>query len=69
MSNDPLDFPDTSKAFGAVITFPPGMTKEQCNDILKRMYKAGYCNASYRGEAPTCSEYNPNHGSPVWYIP
>lgn len=60
---------DTSKAYGAVITFPDGMTKEQCDDILRRMFKAGYCKASYGGNAPTCHGFNPDHGSPVWYIP
>jgi hypothetical protein len=60
---------DTSKAYGVVITFPIGMTQEQCDNILARMFKAGYCNADYRGKAPTAHAFNPDHGSPCWYIP
>lgn len=67
--NNNMDFDNNTKAHGVVITFPEHMTKAQCDDILRRMYKAGYCNAAYRGEAPTCHEFNPQHGSPVWYIP
>lgn len=64
-----MDFSENTKSHGAIIIFPDHMTKEQCNDILRRMYKAGYCEAACRGEAPTCHEFNSNHGNPVWYIP
>lgn len=62
-------------AHGAIITFPDHMTKEQCDDILHRMFKAGYCKGVKKDfrkpdvEAPTCREFNPNYGYPVWYIP
>ncbi len=70
MSKHPdMDFQPSNKAYGAVITFPEGMTKAQCDDILRRMYKAGYCNAVARDTPPTAREFNPDHGSPVWYIP
>ncbi len=60
---------DTSKAYGAVIQFPDGMTQAECNDILRRMFKSGYCKGDFRGNAPTANAFNPNHGGPVWYIP
>jgi hypothetical protein len=62
-------------AHGAVIIFPDHMTKEQCDDILRRMFNAGYCKGvrpdfrSTNEVAPTASRFNPDHGSPVWYIP
>jgi hypothetical protein len=62
-------------AHGALIQFPDGMTKEQCDDILRRMFKAGYCKGvrtdfrSDKVEAPTARSFNPDHGSPTWYIP
>jgi hypothetical protein len=65
---DKVDF-SNDKSYGVVITFPDGMTKEECNDILRRMLKSGYCNPGYDGKAPTVHEYNAEHGSPVWYIP
>jgi hypothetical protein len=58
-----------AKAYGAVIQFPVGMTQDQCNDILRRMFKAGYCKSDWRGHAPTANAFNPDHGSPCWYIP
>lgn len=73
MSNNPFlteSFENTSNdSHGCVIIFPDHMTKEQCNDLLKRMFKAGYCKANYKGEAPTCHAFNPDHGSPTWYVP
>ncbi len=61
-------------AHGAVITFPDHMTQEQCDDILRRMFNAGYCKGVQKDfrsmeVAPTAREYNPDFGSPVWYIP
>lgn len=52
-----------------IFIFPDGMTKEQCDDILRRMMKAGYCKPAYGGKAPTCHEFDDAHGGPVWYIP
>jgi len=57
------------KNHGAVIIFPDHMTKEQCDDILKRMMKAGYCKPAWDGKPPMAHEYNAEHGGPVWYIP
>lgn len=56
-------------AHAVVLTFPDGWTKEQCDDMLQRMFKAGYCKPDYHGKAPTCHTFNPDHGSPVFYIP
>lgn len=68
--------PGSDKAHGVVLQFPDGMSTEKCNDILRRMFKAGYCKGVRRDfrdpnsvEAPTCNSFNPDHGSPVWYIP
>lgn len=62
-------------AHGAVIIFPDHMTKEQCDDILRRMFKARYCKGVRKDfrkpdlVAPTANAFNPDHGEPVWYIP
>lgn len=61
--------PNPTTSHAVVLTFPDHLTKEQCDDILMRMHKAGYCKADYQGKAPTCHAFNPDHGSPVFYIP
>ena len=60
---------NNNKSHGVVIQFPDHMTREQCDDILKRMMKAGYCKPAWNGEAPTAHEFDPEFGGPVWYIP
>lgn len=62
-------FCTSNKAHGVVLQFPDGMSEAQCNDVLRRMFKAGFCKADYTGKAPTCHSFNPDHGSPCWYIP
>lgn len=58
-----------NKNHAAVITFPHGMTKVECDDILRRMFKAGYCQAEYGGDAPTCQAFDPDFSSPTLYFP
>jgi len=62
-------FTATERRHAAVITFPAHMTKAQCDDILARMLKAGYCDPAYNGNAPTCREYDPDMSSPTLYFP
>lgn len=74
MTADHLDMdvfcePGPDQAHAVLITFPDGMSKEKCDDILRRMFKAGYCKAGDHGTAPTCRTFNPDQGSPVFYIP
>ena len=59
----------SNKNHAAVITFPEGMTKAECDDILRRMFKAGYCKAAYDGNAPTCQAFDPDFSSPTLYFP
>lgn len=57
-------------ARGAIITFPDHMTKEQCEDILARMLKAGYCKPNeLDNKAPFVHEYDPKYSSPCFYLP
>lgn len=50
-------------AVGAVIVFKPHVDAAQAQKVLDALIMAGYI---HRTEAKT---YDPNWGSPVWYIP
>jgi len=50
---------------GAIITFPEGMTKDQVERLLHNALDHNRVNG-YRVHV---AEFNPNYGSPVWYIP
>jgi hypothetical protein len=56
--------PQKAEQFGAVIVFPHGMTKEECQTLIRRLLKAepGIGVDGPRG-------FNPNYGTPVWYVP
>lgn len=62
-------------AHATIIHFPDHMTQEQCDDILQRMFKDGYCKGvkpDFRSQevvAPHARYFNPDFGSPCWYIP
>lgn len=70
-----------STRLGAVITFPPGMTKEQAAHALARFVKAGliedpsrpaFKNSKGVEIFPAHSgveSYDDEMGGPVWYIP
>lgn len=50
--------------FGAVVVFPPGMSKEDAQKLIRRLMKA---EPGISVDGPRA--FNPDHGSPVWYIP
>ena len=53
----------------AVITFPDHMSQEECNVILARMVKAGYCEKAYDGKPPTVRPFCPDRDCPTLYFP
>ena len=55
--------------YATVITFPDHLTKEECDDILRRMVKAGYCEKTYTGNAPVAKGFDPDMSSPTLYFP
>ena len=65
----PMAYSDPTKKRAAMIVFPDRLTKDQCDDILARMLKAGYCEPAYGGDAPTCTEYDPDMSCPTLYFP
>lgn len=67
MSNDQVTM-DTKRRV-AMVEFPDHMTEQECNDILVRMMKAGYCKPTYDNKAPTCRTYEPWLTSPTLYFP
>ena len=62
-------FVATEIRHAAMIKFPAHMTKAQCDDILLRMLKAGYCETTFDGKPPTAQAYEPEMTSPCLYFP
>lgn len=52
------------KRFGTVVTFKPGVTKEEAVNAIKKLAEAGVV-----VEWPTVREFDDKYGGPVWYIP
>ncbi len=50
-----------AKQTGAVITFKPGISKEEAQKIIRAIQS--------RLETVNVQEYNPEYGSPVFYVP
>lgn len=48
---------------GAVVTFQPGVTKEQAIKLLQQFAER------LKLEGMNVQEYNPEWGSPVFYVP
>lgn len=49
-----------AKQTGAVITFKPGISKEEAQKIIRAIQS--------RLETVNVQEYNPEYGSPVFYV-
>jgi hypothetical protein len=61
-------------AHGALIIFSDEMSKEECDAILRRMFNANEIHGGMnwdtrKVEPPKAKNFNPDHGSPCWYIP
>ena len=59
------------KKYGAVVTFPEGMSRTEVQEVLRGLQRAV---ASRRGVEESASisgpyEYDPRYGGPVWYVP
>ena len=62
-----MDYNTTHREiFGTVITFEEGISKEEAENILRKLIENS--NGTIVSEVGLRS-YNPNIGEPVWYIP
>jgi hypothetical protein len=54
---------DEPTAIASLIYWAPGVDRARIERWLQKLQEQGYV------EGETTREYNPEHGSPVWYIP
>jgi hypothetical protein len=55
---------EPERSYGTVIIFTDDLTESQREAVLKELQQRGLIES----HCGICS-YNPDHGSPVWYIP
>lgn len=56
------------KNVASLIYFPEGITKEEAEEYIRRLNKALEKELG-TGVGAITKEYDPDWGSPVWYIP
>ncbi len=60
----------TAKQCGAVITWKPGISKEQAEAELQLLMRYLSDGTKHQNKHHgTVHEFNPEHGGPVWYVP
>lgn len=61
--SDPWAVNERNDSVGAVVTFKPGINRDEANKVLNELARRGIINWTQ------AHEYDSSMGGPVWYIP